>query len=303
LVCMAKLDEKTKGFLLVALSGALSGTIVFSGKVFSTLGLSLFQISTLPFIFTLFFLLPFVLQKKFFPKKEHFLIILFYGFVAAFAVFCQFGGVIFGASVAVVVLLLYAQPLWTVIISKLFLKEKVNVWQYFACLLVLVGVFFLVDPANLFASKSWLGVIVALIGGVFLSLWIILGSRASKKGVSPFSLKFFETLIALVITFLSYPVWLLLSSDLNVVAFSLVLPLWLWGVLIVYNIFSYTLNHLIYYAGSKRISTVNAGILMLLEPIVGVILSVIFLAQPLTFPVIVGGVLILTGNVLVITRG
>ncbi len=110
------LSDKNLGFLLVALSGFLSGFIVFSGQVFANIGLSLFEMATLPFVFSLFILAPFVFKKKFFPKKEDWKILLFYGLVAAGAVFCQFGGVVFGASVAVVVLLLYAQPLWTIII-------------------------------------------------------------------------------------------------------------------------------------------------------------------------------------------
>ncbi|MFA5931129.1 MAG: DMT family transporter [archaeon] len=297
------MNEKTKGFLLVALSGALSGTIIFGGQIFSNLGLSLFELSTLPFIFSLFFLFPFIIKKKFFPKKELFPLVFIYGFAAAGAIFSQFGGLIFGVSVAVVVLLLYAQPLWTVLISKFFLKEKINSWQYIACTLVLIGVFFTVDPSNLFASKSWLGVLVALIGGIFLSIWIILGSRLSKKGVDPFLLKFYETSLSLVLIFLSYPGWLLLSSDPKVITFSLDFPLWIFGGLILYNLFSLTFNHLIYYAGSKRISTVDSGILMLFEPPVAILLAVVFLAQPLTFSVIIGGSLILLGNVIVIVKG
>lgn len=296
-------NYRLRGFLLVAFSGILSGTIVFSGKVFSNWGLSLFEISTLPFIFTLFFLLPFVLQKKHFPKKKDFPLLFLYGAVAAGSVLTEFGGVVFGASVAVVVLLLYTQPLWTVLISRLILKESVNRWQALACVLVLIGVFFLVDPAGLFAPQPWLGVLSALIGGIFLSLWIIVGARASKKGIPPASIKFFETLIGLIITFAAFPLFLFFTSAPSVVDFSLNWPLWLWGVLILYNLVSYTGNHLIYYAGSKLISTVNAGILMLLEPVVGVILAALFLTQLVTFSVLVGGALILAANYLVVSKG
>lgn len=296
-------SDKFKGYSFVAFSGILFGFIIFGGQIFANIGLSLFELSTLPYVFSLLFLLPFVIQKKFWVEKKNFSILIIFAIIEVLCTIFQFAGIIFGASVAVVVLLLYAQPLWTTIISFFFLKEKVNRWHILACGLVLLGVIFLVNPAELFTSKSLLGILAALLGGVFLSLWVIFGGLSSKRKIPPISIKFYAAVISLVILFFVFPILSLFYNSPNVTNFSLGWPLWVWGALALYNLFTITLGHILYFTGSKYIPAVSSGIILLLEPVVGVILSVIFLAQPLTIPIIVGGCLILLGNAIVIVKG
>ncbi len=100
-----------------------------------------------------------------------------------------------------------------------------------------------------------------------------------------------------------YPLMVLFAPFPNVVGLSLDFPLFVFVLIILFSLVPVIGAHLLYYAGAKRVSTITAGILMLLEPVSGVVLSVIFLAQPLTFPVIIGGFLILLGNIIVITKG
>jgi drug/metabolite transporter, DME family len=296
------MENKLKGYSFVALSGILFGVIIFGGQIFANIGLSLFELSTLPYIFSLVFLFPFIIQKKFWVDKRNFLILLILGVVEVFCTIFQFAGLVFGASVAVVVLLLYAQPLWTTIISYFFLKEKINKWHIISCVLVIFGVIFLVNPAELFSSKSVLGVLAALLGGIFLSLWVVLGSLSSKQKINAISIKFYVGVISLVLLFLSFPVFSIFYPASNITSFSLSWPLWVWVALALFNLFIITFGHVLYFTGSKFIPTVSSGILLLLEPVVGVILSVVFLSQPLTIPIVLGGFLILFGNFIIITR-
>ncbi len=171
---MQNINEKTKGFLFLAMSGILCGLIVFGGSVFSSLGLSLFQISTIPCVLASLFVVPFLIKIGFKGVKENLKILIFYAIVSECVVLCQFGGVVFGASVAVVVLLLCAQPLWTILISHFFLKESVSKYQIIAGILVLIGVVFLVNPFELTSSSSLLGVIFALFGGIFYHFGLLL---------------------------------------------------------------------------------------------------------------------------------
>lgn len=300
---MQNSNDKTKGFLFLAMSGILCGLIVFGGSVFSSLGLSLFQISTIPYILASLFVVPFLIKIGFKGVKENLKILIFYAIVSEGVVLCQFGGVVFGASVAVVVLLLYAQPLWTILISHFFLKEKVSKYQIIAGILVLVGVVFLVNPFEITSSSSLLGVIFALFGGVFLSLWIVVGSVASKRKLSPLWIFFFGSGVGALVYVFVYPLMVLFAPFPNVIGLSLDFPLFVFALIILFSLVPVIGAHLLYYAGAKRVSTITAGILMLLEPVSGVVLSVIFLAQPLTLPVIIGGFLILLGNIIVITKG
>jgi len=296
------MNIKLIGYSLVGISGILFGLIIFGGKVFSNLGLSLFELSTLPYIFSLFFLFPFIIQKKYWVSKKDFPLLLWYGLVEASCSFLQFAGLIFGVPVAVVVLLLYVQPLWTTIISFFFLKEKVTRWHVVACFVVILGVVFLVNPSDLFVSSSFFGLFLALLAGVFLSLWVVMGSIASKRKINPLSIKFFVDLFGLVLLFLIFPVLKMIFSDPQVVGFSLEWPLWIWGALLMFNLFAITLGHILYYKGVKLVPTASAGILLLLEPIVATLLAAVFLAQPITINILFGGIFIILGNALVILK-
>lgn len=67
---------------------------------------------------------------------------LVFGFFGAIARLCQFGAVVLGVRVAIVVLLLYTQPLWTIAFNKLFLQESITKRKILAMILVLVGHFY-----------------------------------------------------------------------------------------------------------------------------------------------------------------
>ncbi|MBU0626896.1 EamA family transporter [Patescibacteria group bacterium] len=49
----------------------------------------------------------------------------------------QFGGLYFHVPVAVIVLLLYTQPLWTIVFGRLFFRERIKRYHLIACVLVL----------------------------------------------------------------------------------------------------------------------------------------------------------------------
>ena len=52
-------SDQFKGYFFVALAGILSGTIVFGGKILSEMGLSLFQVSVIPYLLASLIILPF----------------------------------------------------------------------------------------------------------------------------------------------------------------------------------------------------------------------------------------------------
>ena len=295
-ICMGKY------YSLVALSGVLSGTIVFGGRIFANLGLSLFELATLPFIFILLFLLPFVVVKKEYHLKRSYLpLLILYGLVSAILVLSQFGSMILGVPISIVVLLLYTQPLWTILLSRIFTKEKLTHTNLVACLIVLVGIFFLVQPQG--AEKiSILGLLAGLLGGIMLSSWVVIGSIASKRGVHPITAKFSETLFMFPFLGLLYPIFISLVDDPLITGFRLNWPLWVWVWLIVFSVIAQIVNHLCYLKGVKRVPAVDAGILLLLEPISAAVLAVLFLNQQITANMLLGSIFILLANYLVIRK-
>jgi drug/metabolite transporter, DME family len=291
-----------KEYFFIILTGILSGFIVFGGQIFVNLGLSLFEIAVLPYALTLIFLLPFLFKKKYRFRKDLFSILILYGVIGAFCVLSQFGAVVLGVPVAIVVLLLYTQPLWTILINKLFMKEKLTKTTIFSCILVLVGVFILVNPIS---SGFYLkpGIFFALSGGIFISLWVVIGGILSKKGSHPIATKYAETLFMIIFLALLYPLATLFIKDSSLISFSLNWPLKIWIYLIIFNLFTQVAGHLFFFYGLKKVSSTTAGIILLLEPVVAAILAALFLGQALTWNILIGGILIVIANYLVIKSG
>ena len=292
-----------KEYLYVILAGILSGTIVFAGKIFSNLGLSLFEISTLPFILVTLIMLPFMFFKKYRPNPKLIKIWLFYGLICALLVLSQFAAVVLGVPVTLVVLLLYTQPLWTFIFSKIFMKEKITKLHIFSGFLVIIGVVIMVNPFTIGEIHSWLGVIIALFGGIFLSGWIMIGSYASKIKNHPIAIKFAETFFMLLFLALLYPLIRLITTNPAIISFSFNWPMSTWFYLLLFAVFSQIINHIFYFKGVRKVPTPDAGIILLLEPISAAILSSLFLKQPITLSLVIGGCLILIANYLTITKG
>jgi drug/metabolite transporter (DMT)-like permease len=110
-----------KGYLLIILAGVLYGGVTFGGQVFVNAGLSLYEISAFTLMFGLL-LLPFVLFKKECRFKKSMIgFFLGLGFFGGLLRLSQFGAIVLGVPVAIAVLLLYTQPFWTVVFSRLFL--------------------------------------------------------------------------------------------------------------------------------------------------------------------------------------
>lgn len=290
-----------KEYLYVVITGILSGFIVFGGQIFFNLGLSLFQFSFITELLIVVMLLPFIIfNRNLRPKRGLNWLTFFYGLGTAFTIFAQYGAVILGVPVAIVLLLLYTQPLWTIIIGELFLKERLTKTKVLAGILVLLGMVISVNPFKAGHIQSWFGVFVALLGGIGLSSWIVLGSVISKRKSPPVTTKFLNASLSVAFFLLFYPVLLMFTKNPSIVGFSFNLPLYIWFYLILFSLFLEIISHILYYKATEKIPTIDAGIIVLLEPVVGSLLAAIFLGQPLTVNIFIGGGLILIANYLVI---
>jgi drug/metabolite transporter (DMT)-like permease len=291
----------SKYYWFVTIAGTLSGLVVFGGQVLSNFGLSLLEISIIPFLISLIILIPIVITKKQWQVRKGTLsLFMWFGVVEAIIVLCQFGALKLGASVAMTVLLLYTQPLWTMLISYLFLNEKISRKDIWACILVLGGMILLVNPFHLQGTLA--GIIVALLGGIGLSGWVTIGSYASKNNNPPLNTYFISRLFMTLFLFIGFFMMSKYSSDPNFARLNFNFPALIWGALALFGIVAELMNNIFYLNGVKKVRAIDAGIIMLLEPIVGTILAMIFLHQPITLGIVIGGGLILTANYLVIMK-
>lgn len=292
-----------KKYFFVAIAGILSGTIVFGGQIFANHGLSAIEISIIPFALGALTLLPLIILKKDYRlKRSFFWLTVFYGLVSAGTIVGQYFSLYFGIPVAIVVLLLYAQPLWTTLICHFGLKEKVITREIIACVLVLLGIIIMVNPFRVSGHYNLIGLTLALIGGISLSGWIIVGSILSKKGSHPITSQFYGLLFTIILFAILIPFLIHTNLPQSLIAFNLSLSISIWFWLIIFSIFAVTFSQVSYLYGVKKVIAIDAGIIMLLEPVVGAILAALFLGQAITLEIFIGGILILVANYLIITK-
>ncbi len=196
-----------KGVLTIASSGILYGLVTVGGSLLSKRGFSVLDISFFFIFFSILVLAPFSVKKDrkvFSIMKSNWKFFLSYALVNLFILLSQFGSLALGLNPPVVALLLYTQPIWTIIFGRFAFKETITSIKLGIIVMALIGVFLLMNPFSLLAksqSPSAGGLLpstnllfaefLALIGGVFLSLWVILGKKGRANRIKePVSLTF-----------------------------------------------------------------------------------------------------------------
>lgn len=287
-------------YIYATISGMLFGVLVFGGKVLANMGFSLMEIIIFPIAISAICLSFKAIKdyKLFFSSKAW----IVYPIIAILGQLGQFAPLYMGVSVSIVVFLLYVQPIWTILIETMFLKKKFSKDDLLITIIVITGLVVLVAPWKE-ASYSILGIIFALLGGVAISLWVIVGSKFSKVGMKPLSLVFYtdaSTLIPFLI--LIYPIAKIFFPDENISNLSLDKSFFQISILISYTLLALILAKFIFYKSAKTVSSIHLGIILLFEPIIGTILDITFLDTILTWNIVVGGAIIIAGNTYLILK-
>jgi drug/metabolite transporter (DMT)-like permease len=306
-----------RGVLSIASSGILYGLVTVGGSLLSRAGFSVLDISFFFIFFSILVLAPFALRKDrniFSKMKFNWKFLLIYAFVNLVILLSQFGSLALGLGPPVVALLLYTQPMWTIIFSRFAFKEKITAVRLAIIALALIGVFFVTNPLSLLAqnqsaitsehltsSTLLIAEILALIGGVFLSLWIILGRKGRlnqiKEPVSlTFAVRTFSVIPVGMISFLAYVFGTRLFVS-NSVDFSFNLT-----YLVLFAILAGALPDYLFYRGVDKVLAAHAGVILLLEPVSAAILSAIIGISVLSWLQLVGGCLILVSNFFVVSE-
>jgi len=194
-------------------------------------------------------------------------------------------------SIANAVFLNYTAPLFAALFIPVFLKERLEQYTLIALAISIGGVFLISFQRGLHigSEQSQMGTAFGLLAGLAYAGFIIL----SKKALSSFSnlvVAFFSYSIASVFL-LPFVVDVSLSWSLS----SLIL-------LLVLGIFNTGFAVTLYLRGLNEIKAQKAVVLTYLEPASAVIFGFVFLSQPPTPLMIVGGSLILVAGYLVSKR-
>jgi drug/metabolite transporter (DMT)-like permease len=291
-------------YAMIIAAALLYGTITPGGHFFINLGLSVFELSLYRLLFIFFTVLPlaFTTQISSTFSKDLLFFFTVYGFIGAILETLQFTSLYFGTPVAVVALLLYTQPIWTVLFGKLILDEAITKRKAIAILVSLLGVYILLKPWEVESKVSFWKAVPSLIGGIFLALWVVWGRRSSIRNVhcviTTLGWSFFSALWLMLI-------WVVLSFLIHkneLLRFSIDLPTSYWIYMALFGLIGGVIPSLLFYRGLEEVQASIAGILLLIEPVSASFIALLLFEQPIDMETIFGGGLILLSNYMVLRR-
>jgi len=184
-------------------------------------------------------------------------------------------------------LLTYTAPVFSVILSAIFLKEKIATRTIVGIIASLIGVIIVSDPTqiSLNPTHQW-GSIFALLGGFFYSTMAISSKSVTSKP-TPLYAAFWQYLIIAIF-------FAPLSLPLTLASFTGNLPSLLYLGWVAGGI-----AFLLYMNGINHVKGQIIQVVTMLEIVVASLSGVILLGETVTLPTVLGGLFIIVGILIV----
>lgn len=265
--------------LLVLVAGSLWGIIGYFVRALQEAGLNSMQIvvirmSLSAVMFSVFALL---FDKKLFKiKLKHLWCFLGTGVisVATFS-FCYFMCMTY-ASLSVASILLYTAPIFVMLMSVIFFKEKLNTQKIVSLILAFCGCLFVTGVFSHNTKISFVGVIFGVMSGLCYALYSIFTRFALNREYSPLTVTLytfiFASLASVCVTDIK-PVLTLMTKSTGDFFFC-----------ILFALLSAVLPYLTYTLALKHIKASTASIIATIEPVVATITGAIIFDEAVAFP-------------------
>ncbi len=175
------------------------------------------------------------------------------------------------------ILLQFTAPIWVVVISILFLKQKPSKKDIAAVAIVLFGMvlFFFGDlqVGNVYGN------ILAILAGVSLAIMLIV--MRGETAASPLTIPFFGSVILFVVSLPAiwlFPPQLTTTNVVNIV---------------VLGVFQLGMGYLLFSIAIPYVSTLEASLIMVIEPLLNPIWVFLFIGEQPTIQAVIGGVIVI----------
>lgn len=286
---MDYLDESLLGSTYGILSAIGFGTVPILALFAYDGGINVITLLFLRFTLASFllFLYIFLTKRKITLNKKKIINIFIMGgiFYSVFS-FCYFSAIKYiPASLAV--LIFYTYPFITAVISSFFLNMKLTKKVIGAILVSFIGLIFVLEKTS--GDIVLIGILLAFGAALSYSVYTLFGDHILKD--IPLL-----TTIAMVCLFAALS-FLTVGLVSNNVQFNFTSNSWLStiGIAVVSM-----LGFLAFFQGIKMTSPTSISVLSMIEPVVTIILSIVFFNDILNFYQIIGTILVLGGSVLVV---
>lgn len=287
-----ELFKRNKGAMLIIIAGISWGLISIFIRQFNKASLDSWDIMFYRSWVSAFMLfIYFILVDRNLLKFELKDIWMFFGtgiFSLTFFSFCYFNSIIaLGTSVAVV--LLYTSPIFVLVMSIIFFKEKINrnkliaVAMTFAGCLLVTGIIGGGSGETISAG----GIIIGLGAGFGYALYSIFAGFAMKK-YSSLTITFYTFLFSgISVFFIKNPIEIIGRTDIRLAPYII-------GIAFVCTVLPY----ITYTAGMKQMDISKAAVLVTVEPLVGALIGIFVWKEPAGVFKIIGIILILSAVVM-----
>ena len=193
-------------------------------------------------------------------------------------------------SLSTAAILLYTSPVWIMLMSIVFFKEKMNVRKIIALTAAFAGC---VLVSGISGGKMTLsGFLIGLGAGIGYGLYSILGTVALKK-YSPFTVTTYTFVIAALGS------WIICRPKDMILKFSASSNT---GLLIAFcfltAVITAVIPFLCYTLGLQSVEASKAGIMATIEPLVATVIGVVVFTEPLTILSGLGIILILSAVII-----
>ena len=173
------------------------------------------------------------------------------------------------------ILLQYTAPVWVVFFSWLFLKEKIRRSDIVSISVVLLGMslFFLGD----LSGGHLLGNIIALVSGIFMAAAILFIKHESAN--HPIEITLLGNLLTFILAIPFYFSQSITPTDLS-------------GLLFL-GVFQLGLSYILYTAAISHVSSLEAILIPILEPLLNPVWVLLFTGEIPGIPALIGGVIVI----------
>lgn len=287
--------KKTSAYSFIILSSFLFGTSGIFVRLLTPYGFSSMQMTAMRGVISAVALCLFALftNKKLFKTGWKSLALFAVSGVFMFVTAYFYYTSMEYTTIATAVVLMYSAPIYVLVFSVLFLKEKLTVTKAVAVAVMLVGMALVSGVIGGMDFNFW-GVFFAIAAGVTYAAYNIVAKVEMKQGNDPST--------AMIYCYITMGLLSALCADMPaMVELTVQGPPVLWLLILGIGLFTCAVPYLIYTMTLKYVPAGTASALSLIEPMAAILYSVIFFQEQPTLPTIAGIVLIL-GAVFMISK-
>ena len=286
---------KKAAVLFILLAGTLWGCIGIFVRHYTALGLNSMQIAALrltlsAILFSVFIL---IFDRKLFKIKLRDIWIFLGSGILSVGVFtiCYFQSIAL-SSLSVASILLYTAPVFVMLFSLIFFKEKLTIPKIAALVLAVGGCAMTVGVIGNGLSVTLSGFLFGIASGICYALYSIFSRFALDRGYSPLTVTLYTFILAAVSVLCvcnPVPVAQTITKDAGAFFFSLL-----------FAISSCVLPYLFYTLGLKYIRSSTASIIATVEPVVATVVGAFVFGEAVQAPFGYIGIALVFGSVVLI---